>query len=242
MHFSRYLPPDEVGIVSSPRYLMPMVVAPLYGYLADRYGYKTVVSIIALVYALDAALYLIPIYNFWWFLCIYCLGGATGGSLLPLADAYALTLLEKRPELYGQLRMFGSLGRLILGPVSGNPFSSLSSSYLSDQGFTAAKYGMDFNFASKVAINVIMFFIIYFSFSGAKLKIKPDIAGAVSILKPQANLGMFLFFLGTLINSIGIGNSILHSHRSCSFSSLLTCFIFFLLYGAKAHFFHTVQE
>lgn len=122
----------EIGIVFSfaplVRFLLPFLFLRLIK-LNDKIFY---ISLFGLIFS--SLLFYISVENFYLFLLPNLLLGASMGLILPYVENYALEYLGK--ERYGKIRLYGSLGFIIIGlilaktldePVNGLHFFLISS-------------------------------------------------------------------------------------------------------------------
>jgi PPP family 3-phenylpropionic acid transporter len=113
------LTPVQTSLILSTTPIMMFAIQPLYGFLADRFGYKRSLVIASLLASVSYLFYLIDD-GFYWILLSTFLMSVFYNTIQPLLDSLSLKLVEVDKQLsYGSLRVAGALGWSITGLVIG---------------------------------------------------------------------------------------------------------------------------
>lgn len=113
------LTPSQISLVLSTTPIMMFAVQPLYGFLADRFGYKKSLLIASSLASISYLVYLIDD-GFYWILLSTFLMSIFYNTIQPLLDSISLNLVEVDKKLsYGSLRVAGALGWSFTGLVIG---------------------------------------------------------------------------------------------------------------------------
>lgn len=116
---SKGLTPAQTSLVLSTTPIMMFAVQPLYGFLADRFGYKKSLLIASLLASFSYLFYLIGD-GFYWILLSTFLMSVFYNTIQPLLDSISLKLAEVDKQLsYGSLRVAGALGWSLTGLIIG---------------------------------------------------------------------------------------------------------------------------
>ncbi len=100
----------QVGIVLATMPLSDLVVIPLWGMLADMWGARIIMLRAAALFAAAAVLLLLVPWRLISTIFVVALFCVFRAPLVPLADAATRVVLGPRPELYGRVRVWGSIG------------------------------------------------------------------------------------------------------------------------------------
>ena len=107
------LTPAEIGIVMAVGQVMRLAAPLAWGWLSDRDGRRVpVLRISALASALAFSVYFLPL-QFAGFLLASILLHFFWSGALPLAEALTFAHLRDRPEAYGRIRLWGSVGFIV---------------------------------------------------------------------------------------------------------------------------------
>ncbi len=106
---ARGLSPVSVGVVLAIGTIMRLVVGPIAGLLADRFGVGRVLAASLFGSGLFMLLYLVG-FGFWPLLLVCLLHSVTTSPLTALADAIALRASDRGAFPYGLIRGIGSAG------------------------------------------------------------------------------------------------------------------------------------
>ncbi|MBO0783274.1 MAG: MFS transporter, partial [Ktedonobacteraceae bacterium] len=110
----------QIGLIASILPFASMVMPPLWGVFSDRYGWRKRLLMIALLGAMSTSFLLWLIAHAFVPLLLLMLGFALVVSpVIPLADAMTLQWMNQHGGSYGTIRIYGSLGFLIVAIASG---------------------------------------------------------------------------------------------------------------------------
>ena len=109
----------QIGLLNTVGPLVGMFSAALWGMLNDRFGKTRLLLAVSCLGALLAALGLGGAQQFAYLLPIVCVYSLFGSTLLPLIDGTTMSLLGNRREVYGSLRVFGTVGFILTTAVIG---------------------------------------------------------------------------------------------------------------------------
>ncbi len=116
---SKDLTPVQTSLVLSTTPIMMIAVQPLYGFLADRFGYKKSLLIASLLASFSYLFYLMGD-GFYWIVLSTFLMSVFYNTIQPLLDSISLKLVEVDKQLsYGSLRVAGALGWSLTGLIIG---------------------------------------------------------------------------------------------------------------------------
>ena len=111
--------PVQTSLILSTTPIMMFAVQPLYGFLADRFGYKRSLLIASSLSSISYLFYLIDD-GFYWILLSTFLMSIFYNTIQPLLDSLSLKLVEDDKQLsYGSLRVAGALGWSLTGLLIG---------------------------------------------------------------------------------------------------------------------------
>ena len=116
---SRGLGPGEIGIIYACGSLLRPLVAPAYGFIADRYlGLRRVLIVLAVANAV-ALLGFADASGFWPILAVTLAVMACWPPMMPLADALALSHQARGRLTYGRVRLWGSVSYILMNLTGG---------------------------------------------------------------------------------------------------------------------------
>ncbi|WP_153800480.1 MFS transporter [Foetidibacter luteolus] len=118
------------GIILSVTPCMMFLVQPLFGMVADRYGYK---KCLLWSTSLAAASYLLYLYSggFAWLFMITIFMAFFYNGVQPVLDSLSLQLVQKNPSFsYGSLRIAGAAGWAVTGIVTGYLITHISTTVI----------------------------------------------------------------------------------------------------------------
>ncbi len=134
------LPGTQIGVLMGMMSMIGLFSGPLWSGLADAGRRHRLVLSIAMLGNL-IAVFLFPFSNsFWWFFALIIVGSIFAGPIQSMADNATMTMLGDEKELYGRIRIGGTIGWGIAAPIV---------------GAVVARYGMRYNFS----IYSVMFLI-----------------------------------------------------------------------------------
>lgn len=115
------LAPSEIGIVIAMTHVMNFVVSPTWGMASDAMERRRGPSLlmIACLGAAPAILLVQAAYGLLPMVLAVVVWGFFGGSIISLADAATMRMLDNDRHAYGRVRVWGSLGSVIASMVAG---------------------------------------------------------------------------------------------------------------------------
>lgn len=176
-----------IGFIAAIPWIVMLVLQPIWGYLADRYGKLKMLRVSLLASIVLFALF--PLLNFGAISILICttMFSIFYAPILPIIDSIALDYAEDNPGLsYSKLRFWGA------------PGSGLGAIFT---GLFISSFGVDFAFYAT------SFFFILLLLSVNKIKVRPNSPGIDIKFKDINNLlsntTLLFFLLMILIVSIG---------------------------------------
>ncbi|MGA8383545.1 MAG: MFS transporter [Stellaceae bacterium] len=109
---ARGLDAKEIGAVFAAAIWAKLVAMPAIGALADRFGRRRVMSMLAAV-ALAAYIALWPAAGFWPLLSLNLIALTAQSALMPLGDTISLALSRSEGLDYGRVRLWGSVSFIV---------------------------------------------------------------------------------------------------------------------------------
>ncbi len=109
----------EIGLLAGVAPLMTLIVAPIWGAAADRRGSRIAVLRWAIAGAAMAILLLGSSKSFWLLLPAMTIFALFQVAIIPLSDGAVSAAAAGRKITYGSLRLWGSIGFMIGGPLLG---------------------------------------------------------------------------------------------------------------------------
>ncbi|HWI64398.1 MAG TPA: MFS transporter [Symbiobacteriaceae bacterium] len=120
------LSPTEISLLMSVTPILLFISQPVFGPLTDRSGHRgRMLSLLLLVVAVTGGLVGFG-RSFWTLLPLVALWSFFAGVLVPIGDSIALGEVVRRGVSYPQIRLWGSIGFLIVTMVMGQLFDSIS--------------------------------------------------------------------------------------------------------------------
>lgn len=110
----------QIGVVASVVPLVAVGLQPLWGALSDRYGWRKRMLNLALLGAAVMAPLVALAHSFVALLPLFILLAVALSPVTPLSDATTLEWLRRHGGSYGSVRVYGSLGYLLLSLASGS--------------------------------------------------------------------------------------------------------------------------
>lgn len=111
---SRGLSPVEIGLIIGASFWPRIVTGLLVPNLADRLGRHKVVMTLATALTVLGLLAFPLVSDFWLFMMLSLLTGATWSCILPLADAISLERIARARLDYGRIRLWGSITFIVM--------------------------------------------------------------------------------------------------------------------------------
>jgi len=126
------LPGTQIGVLMGLASLIGLFSGPMWSGLADASQRHRLVLSVAMLGNL-IAIFLFPFSNtFWWFFALIVIWSIFGGPIQSMADNATITMLGDERELYGRVRIGGTIGWGIGAPII---------------ALVVARYGMRYNFS-----------------------------------------------------------------------------------------------
>lgn len=113
----------EIGVLAAVSPVMTLLVAPIWGSAADRGGSRLRALRWALVGMAGSVLLLGSVRTFWRLLPAMGLFMLFQTAIIPLGDAVVTAASSKQSMPYGRLRLWGSVGFALAGPIVGQLIS-----------------------------------------------------------------------------------------------------------------------
>lgn len=115
------LTPYEIGVIMAVNPLVKIVAPSLWGWLADRRGARAALIRQACGGALVAFAAMLLVRDFWLIVAVMVVYSVFTSSILPLVEATAMEAADTGSLDYGRVRLWGSVGFIVLslgmGPV-----------------------------------------------------------------------------------------------------------------------------
>ena len=115
----------QIGILMSLLQVMRIFAPNIWGYIADRTGKRTLIVQIA---AMGSVLVFVGVFfgsSFWWLVAVMAGLSFFWGASLPLVEAMTLSHLGERIDGYGRIRLWGSVGFILMVVGLGYAFDSI---------------------------------------------------------------------------------------------------------------------
>lgn len=104
----------EIGVLMSLLQVMRIFAPNLCGHIADRSGRRAAIVQTAALICLIAYLGVFFGQSFWWMFAVMSLISFFWSAPLPLVEAITLTHLGERTDRYGRIRLWGSVGFILV--------------------------------------------------------------------------------------------------------------------------------
>ena len=116
---SRGLTTVEIGLVIGSSFWPRIVTSLVVPNLADRYGRRRQVMTLMVALTLLGLLAFALVSDFWLFMLLSLVTGATWSCILPLAEAISLDSTAKAGLDYGRVRLWGSVTFILMSIIGG---------------------------------------------------------------------------------------------------------------------------
>ncbi|MEZ5931668.1 MAG: MFS transporter [Alphaproteobacteria bacterium] len=116
---SRGLAPVEIGLIIGASFWPRIVTSLLVPYLADRLGRRRLMMTLTTGLTLLGLLCFALVSEFWMFMALGLLTGATWSCILPLAEAISLERVASERLDYGRIRLWGSITFVAMSVLGG---------------------------------------------------------------------------------------------------------------------------
>ena len=104
----------QIGVLMSLLQVMRIFAPNIWGHIADRTGRRTPIVQIAVVSSVLVFLGVFVGSSFWWLFAVMAALGFFWSASLPLVEAMTLSHLGERIESYGRIRLWGSVGFIVM--------------------------------------------------------------------------------------------------------------------------------
>lgn len=116
---SRGLSPVEIGLIISASFWPRIVTSLVIPNLADRFGRRRLAMTLMTALTLIGLLAFALVSDFWLFMLLGLLTGATWSCILPLAEAIGLERTASAGLDYGRIRLWGSITFILMSIIGG---------------------------------------------------------------------------------------------------------------------------
>ena len=120
----------QIGVLMSLLQVMRIFAPNIWGHIADRTGRRTVIVQVA---AIGSVLVFAGVFvsdSFWWLFGVMAALGFFWSASLPLVEAMTLSHLGERSDGYGLIRLWGSVGFILMVIGLGYAFDQVSIAWL----------------------------------------------------------------------------------------------------------------
>ncbi len=104
----------EIGVLMSLLQVMRILAPNVWGHIADRSGRRVAIVQTAALACLFAYLGVFLDQSFWWLFAVMSLISFFWSAPLPLVEATTLSHLKERSDHYGRIRLWGSIGFILV--------------------------------------------------------------------------------------------------------------------------------
>ena len=104
----------QIGVLMSLLQVMRIFAPNIWGHIADRTGKRTRIVQIAVVSSVVVFLGVFVGDSFWWLFAVMAALGFFWSASLPLVEAMTLSHLGERVDAYGRIRLWGSVGFVVM--------------------------------------------------------------------------------------------------------------------------------
>lgn len=104
----------QIGILMVPLHVMRMFAPNIWGHIADRTGKRVAIVQFAAITSLVCFLGFFAGTGFWWMLLVMCFISFFWSASLPLVEATTLSHLKDHSDRYGLIRLWGSIGFILV--------------------------------------------------------------------------------------------------------------------------------
>lgn len=110
----------QIGWLITTGPLVGAIVTPIWGLLVDRLGRLRIVLTIAVTGSIIFVLLISTVKDFLAILILSAIFNIFVNAIMPLVDNYTLTMLGSDRQQYGAIRVWGTIGFLVISLVSGS--------------------------------------------------------------------------------------------------------------------------
>ena len=104
----------QIGVLMSLLQVMRIFAPNIWGHIADHTGRRAGIVRAAAMVCLVTYLGVFLGTGFWWLFLVMSLTSFFWSAPLPLVEAITLTHLKERSDLYGKIRLWGSIGFILV--------------------------------------------------------------------------------------------------------------------------------
>ena len=120
----------QIGVLMSLLQVMRIFAPNIWGHIADLTGRRTLIVQIAAAGSMLVFAGVFVSNNFWWLFVVMAALSFFWSASLPLVEAMTLTHLGERTDSYGRIRLWGSIGFVIVVVGLGYAFDRVSIAWL----------------------------------------------------------------------------------------------------------------
>lgn len=104
----------QIGVLMAPLHVMRMFAPNIWGHIADRTGKRVAIVQFAALVSLVSFIGVFLGTGFWWMLAVMSFISFFWSASLPLVEATTLSHLGDRTDRYGKIRLWGSVGFILV--------------------------------------------------------------------------------------------------------------------------------
>jgi len=120
----------QIGVLMSLLQVMRIFAPNIWGHIADRTGRRTAIVQIAAIGSVLVFAGVIAGNGFWWLFAVMAALSFFWSASLPLVEAMTLSHLGERSDAYGRIRLWGSVGFIVMVVGLGHAFDHVSIGWL----------------------------------------------------------------------------------------------------------------
>ena len=120
----------QIGVLMSLLQVMRIFAPNIWGHIADRTGRRTSIVQIAAVGSVLVFAGVFVSDSFWWLFAVMAALSFFWSASLPLVEAMTLSHLGERTDAYGRIRLWGSVGFIVMVVGLGYAFDHVSIAWL----------------------------------------------------------------------------------------------------------------
>ena len=120
----------QIGVLMSLLQVMRIFAPNIWGHIADRTGRRTAIVQLAAVGSIVAFAGVFVDDSFWWLFVVMAALSFFWSASLPLVEAMTLSHLGERTDRYGRIRLWGSVGFIVMVVGLGYAFDRVSIAWL----------------------------------------------------------------------------------------------------------------
>jgi PPP family 3-phenylpropionic acid transporter len=123
---------SQIGVLMAASSLIGLFAGPGWSGLADATNRHKLILTIAIVGNVSAVVLYPFVTSFWWFLPLVATQALFGGPIISMVDNASMTMLGDERDMYGRVRMGGTIGWGLSAPIA---------------GAVVERFGLNWNFA-----------------------------------------------------------------------------------------------